>query len=42
MGARGRRVVKREFDLGQMRMGYDALYADLVAHKVPRLIAGMG
>jgi hypothetical protein len=42
MGARGRRVVEREFDLGQMRMGYDALYADLVAHKVPRLIAGMG
>jgi glycosyltransferase involved in cell wall biosynthesis len=42
MGERGRRIVEREFDLGQMRMGYDALYADLAAHRVPRVIAGMG
>jgi glycosyltransferase involved in cell wall biosynthesis len=42
MGARGRRLVEREFDLGQMRVGLDALYEDLGAHRVPRVIAGMG
>ncbi len=41
MGERGRRVVEREFDLGQMRLGYDALYDELAAFKVPRVVAGM-
>jgi glycosyltransferase involved in cell wall biosynthesis len=42
MGARGRAIVEREFDLGQMRIGYDALYEELVGWRVPRLMAGMG
>lgn len=42
MGERGRRIVEREFDLAQMRLGYDALYDELAAFKVPRLVAGMG
>ncbi len=42
MGARGRRIVEREFDVGQMRIGYDALYEELGAWRVPRLVAGMG
>ena len=42
MGERGRRVVEREFDLGQMRLGYDALYDELTAFRVPRVAAGMG
>jgi glycosyltransferase involved in cell wall biosynthesis len=41
MGERGRGIVEREFDVGQMRVGYDALYDDLAAHPVPRLMAGM-
>lgn len=42
MGERGRRVVQREFDVRQMRLGYDALYDELAAFKVPRRWAGMG
>ena len=42
MGERGRRRVEHEFDLAQMRLGYDALYDELAAFKVPRLAAGMG
>ncbi len=42
LGERGRRVVEREFDVRQMRLGYDALYDELAAFKVPRLVAGMG
>lgn len=41
MGERGRRTVEREFGLRQMRVGYDALYDDLSAFQVPRLVAGM-
>ena len=41
MGERGRRIVEREFDLAQMRLGYDALYDELAAFRVPRVIAGM-
>ncbi|MFY3745956.1 glycosyltransferase [Anaeromyxobacter sp. Red801] len=40
MGARGRALVEREFELGQMRLGYDALYEELAGWRVPRLIAG--
>ncbi|MGC3996227.1 MAG: glycosyltransferase [Anaeromyxobacter sp.] len=40
MGARGRRIVEAEFDVRQMRIGYDALYDALAAHPVPRLMAG--
>lgn len=40
MGERGRRAVEREFDLAQMRLGYDALYDELAAFKVPRVVAG--
>jgi glycosyltransferase involved in cell wall biosynthesis len=42
MGERGRRVVEREFDVAQMRLGYDALYDELAGLAVPRLMAGMG
>ncbi len=42
MGERGRRAVEREFDLAQMRLGYDALYEELAAFEVPRVVAGMG
>jgi glycosyltransferase involved in cell wall biosynthesis len=42
MGERGRGIVEREFDVGQMRLGYDALYDSLASHPVPRLMAGMG
>jgi glycosyltransferase involved in cell wall biosynthesis len=42
MGERGRRVVEREFDLRQMRLGYDALYDELATFRVPRVVAGMG
>lgn len=42
MGARGRRIVEKEFDVRQMRIGYDALYDDLTGWQLPRLIAGMG
>jgi L-malate glycosyltransferase len=42
MGQRGRSIVEREFDVRQMRIGYDALYEDLGGWKVPRLMAGMG
>jgi glycosyltransferase involved in cell wall biosynthesis len=41
MGERGRRLVEREFDLAQMRLGYDALYDELAAFRVPRVVAGM-
>jgi glycosyltransferase involved in cell wall biosynthesis len=40
MGERGRRVVEREFDLAQMRLGYDALYEELAAFRLPRVVAG--
>ncbi len=42
MGEHGRRAVEREFDLAQMRLGYDALYDELAAFRVPRVVAGMG
>ncbi len=42
MGERGRRAVEREFDLAQMRLGYDALYDELASFRVPRVVAGMG
>jgi glycosyltransferase involved in cell wall biosynthesis len=40
MGERGRRIVEREFSVGQMRLGYDALYEDLCALKMPRVVYG--
>ncbi|HET7824244.1 MAG TPA: glycosyltransferase [Anaeromyxobacter sp.] len=40
MGERGRRIVEREFSLAQMRLGYDALYEDLCAVKMPRVVYG--
>jgi glycosyltransferase involved in cell wall biosynthesis len=40
MGIRGRAIVEREFDLEQMRIGYDALYEELAAWRVPRVVAG--
>jgi glycosyltransferase involved in cell wall biosynthesis len=40
MGGRGREIVEREFDLEQMRLSYDALYQDLTAIKIPRLVHG--
>lgn len=40
LGERGRRIVEREFGLAQMRMGYDALYQELTADPMPRLVAG--
>ncbi len=42
MGERGRRIVEREFDLAQMRLGYDALYDELLDYRVPRLAYGIG
>jgi L-malate glycosyltransferase len=42
MGERGRKIVEREFNVSQMRIGYDALYDELAGWQVPRLIAGMG
>lgn len=41
MGLRGRAIVEREFDLGQMRVGYDALYEELAGWRVPRVVAGV-
>jgi L-malate glycosyltransferase len=41
MGERGRKIVESEFDVRQMRIGYDALYDDLSGWQLPRLIAGM-
>jgi glycosyltransferase involved in cell wall biosynthesis len=40
MGERGRKIVEREFSLAQMRLGYDALYEDLCAVKMPRVVYG--
>lgn len=40
MGARGRDVVEAEFSLAQMRTSYDALYDDLGAIRIPRVVAG--
>jgi glycosyltransferase involved in cell wall biosynthesis len=40
MGARGRRMVEREFAVAQMRRSYDALYEDLTGLKVPRVMYG--
>jgi hypothetical protein len=40
MGERGRRLVERDFDVAQMRLGYDALYDELAGLAVPRLMAG--
>jgi glycosyltransferase involved in cell wall biosynthesis len=40
MGERGRRIVEDEFSLAQMRLGYDALYEDLCAVKMPRVMYG--
>jgi glycosyltransferase involved in cell wall biosynthesis len=42
MGEAGRRLVEREFGLGQMRLSYDALYDDLTAAKEPRIVVGVG
>ncbi|BDG05849.1 glycosyltransferase [Anaeromyxobacter oryzae] len=42
MGERGRKIVEDEFDVRQMRIGYDALYDDLTGWELPRLVAGMG
>jgi L-malate glycosyltransferase len=42
MGHRARRIVEREFDVRQMRIGYDALYDDLAGWRVPRLAYGIG
>ncbi len=40
MGARGRKIVEREFSLEQMRAGYDALYEDLSGLDLPALVHG--
>jgi L-malate glycosyltransferase len=40
MGERGRKIVEAEFSLAQMRLGYDALYEDLCAVKMPRVVYG--
>jgi L-malate glycosyltransferase len=40
MGERGRKIVEREFSLAQMRLGYDALYEDLCAVNMPRVVYG--
>ena len=40
LGERGRRIVEREFGLGQMRTGYDALYQELTADPAPPIVAG--
>jgi L-malate glycosyltransferase len=40
MGERGRRIVEREFSIAQMRLGYDALYEDLCAVRMPRVVYG--
>lgn len=39
-GARGRRIVEREFGLAQMRLSYDALYQQLALSRVPRVMYG--
>ena len=41
MGARGRRIVEREFSVEQMRASYDALYEDLTGLDVPALVHGV-
>lgn len=33
-------VLEREFSLAQMRLGYDALYEDLTAVRMPRVMYG--
>ncbi|HEY6100476.1 MAG TPA: glycosyltransferase [Anaeromyxobacter sp.] len=40
MGEKGRRIAEREFSVEQMRASYDALYEDLTALKVPRIMYG--
>jgi hypothetical protein len=37
MGEHGRLRVEREFDLSQMRLAYDALYDELIDHRVEGL-----
>lgn len=41
MGARGRRIVEREFSIDAMRASYDALYEDLTGLDLPRLVYGV-
>jgi glycosyltransferase involved in cell wall biosynthesis len=41
MGARGRRIVEREFSVEQMRASYDALYEDLTGLDLPALVHGV-
>ncbi len=41
MGERGRKIVEREFSLAQMRLGYDAVYEELSAVKMPRVMYGV-
>jgi L-malate glycosyltransferase len=40
MGARGRRIVEREFSIDAMRASYDALYEDLTGLRLPPLVYG--
>jgi glycosyltransferase involved in cell wall biosynthesis len=40
MGEAARRIVERDFGVGQMRRSYDALYEDLTGLKVPRVMYG--
>jgi len=40
MGHEGRRIVEREFGVGQMRLSYDSLYCELTENRVPRVIYG--
>ncbi len=42
MGVRGRGIVECEFDLEQMRIGYDALYEELAGWRGPRVVAEAG
>ena len=41
MGARGRRIVEREFSVEQMRASYDALYEDRTGLDLPALVHGV-
>lgn len=40
MGAAGRRIVEREFGVGQMRLSFDALYRELTEPRTPRIVSG--
>jgi glycosyltransferase involved in cell wall biosynthesis len=41
LGARGRRIVEREFSIDAMRASYDALYEDLIGLELPNVAYGV-